>query len=138
MKITLSNATELELQPVSQVAIDEIITDLGGYDLQGRLSEMDDASLRTHFATYTKDEMAAYLAAQHRQMLYCFGWGVVDDPPPDALEALDILGRNHRVPQIQRAHWLIYAADLTRADKAQIIGNVMALTYAEEIRRANG
>ena len=138
MNIELSNGLTLQLQPVSQVAIDEIIADLGGYELQSRLAEMHDAALRAHFGAYTKDEMADYLAAQHRQMLYCFGWGVVDDPPQDALDALDLLGKNHRLPAIRRANWLIYVAGISRPDKSQIIGHVMALTYATELRRANG
>lgn len=138
MNIELSNGLKLQLQPVSQVAIDEIISGLGGYELQSQLAKMNDAELRAHFAAYAKDEMAAYLEVQHREMLYCFGWGVVDDPPRDALDALDLLGKNHRLPAIRRANWLIYAANITRSDKSQIIGHVIALTYAEELRRVNG
>ena len=135
MKITLENGMELEVQPVSQVALDEIIADLGGYELQSTLAELDDAGLRAHFATYTSTEMADYLAAQHRQMLYCFGWGVVDAPSEEAKQLLESLGHTSPLPQVQRARWLIYAANLTRADKARIIGTVMAVTYAAELRR---
>jgi hypothetical protein len=138
MKIALARGLELTLQPVSQVALDEIITDMEGYELQSALSKMNDTELRAHFATYTHAEMSAYLEAQHRQMLYCFGWGVVDNPPEAAQHLLENLGLAGDLPQIQRARWLIYAADLTRTDKATIIGNVLAVTYAAELRRNDG
>ena len=135
MKITLDSGAELELQPGSQVAMAEIITDLGGYELQSRLAAMDEDELRAHFTAYTPAEMQAYLAAQHRQMLYCFGWGVVDAPSPDAVALLESLGCTSALPQLQRARWLVYVAGLTSADKARVIGGVMALTYADELRR---
>jgi hypothetical protein len=131
MKITLSTGLELELQPVSQVAIDEIIIDLGGYELQWQLAALDDEALRSHFAGYAPAEMTAYLDAQHRQMLYCLGWGVADEPPPEAVDALRVLKRDSEFPQVRRAYWLFYVAGLTRADKALVIGGVMALTHAK-------
>ena len=61
-------------------------------------------------------------------MVYMFGWGIEETPDDRVIEMLEELDCNSTVPQIQRAHWLIYVAGLTRADKANIIGTVMALT----------
>ena len=66
--------------------------------------------------------------AQQTQTLYLFGWGVVEDAPEEVKPILDALRCNSDLPQIQRANWLIYAAGLSRRDRAKLIGAVMAVT----------
>ena len=128
-KLTLDNGNEITLRGVSQVTMDEILADLGGFDLQRRLSIMTADELETHFATYSEDERQEFLDAQRREVLYCLGWGVVDDPQPDDLAALNLLGKTSEFENVRRAYWLLYAANLTRRDKARIVGTVLALTY---------
>ena len=130
MQITLSNELELTLKAVSQVAIDEIIGEMGGYAQMARLAAMERAELREYFGAMTTEQLDARNKTQRKQMLYLFGWGVVDDPPAEAIAVLDALDCNSDIPQIQRANWLIYAAGITRDDKALIIGSVMATTRA--------
>jgi len=135
MQFNLENGTELWLCPVSQVTLEQIIADLGGYALQSRLAALPEAEVRAHFAAYTPEELAAYLAAQQRQLYYCLGWGVVNDPDPAAGAALALLEKSSPHPHIQRLNWLLYVAGLTRQDKARLIGAIMALTYADAVKR---
>jgi len=128
MQIELENGLELLLQPVSQPALDELIDDLGGYAEMLRLSQMNATELAEHFRAMHPAKLATYNATQRRLMLYCFGFGVVTDPPEDDIPLLEHLGIDSAIPQIRRAHWLLYVTGITRADKSNIIGNVMALT----------
>ena len=132
MQITLSNALVLTVKPVSQVAIDVLIGEQGGYAEMARLAAMSSAELSAYFKTLSYDEIKRRDAAQLKEMRYIFGWGVVDTPPPEALDILTALDCNSDIPQIQRANWLIYAAELSRADKSLIIGAVMAVTRSAQ------
>jgi len=128
MQITLSNDLQLELQPVSQVAVDEIIGEMGGYAEMARQAAMPRPELREYWGGLSIEEIEKRRKAQRKQMLYLFGWGVKDAVPPAMVAVLDALDCNSDIQQIQRANWLIYAAGITRADKSLIIGTVMALT----------
>ena len=128
MQITLSNGLELELQAVSQVAIDEIIGEMGGYAEMARQAAMPLPELRAYLGDLPGPEIEKRSKAQRKQMLYFFGWGVVNSPPSEAVAVLDALECDSPIPQIQRANWLIYAAGITREDKSLIIGSVMAVT----------
>ena len=128
MEIELANGLKLLLQPVSQPALDELTADLGGYALQARLAQMDEAAVVAYFRALPPDQLEAYNATLRRQALYCLGFGVATEPPEDAVTLLQHLGKDSDIPQIRRAHWLLYVAGITRADKVRIIGTVMALT----------
>ena len=132
MQIELSTGATLTAQPVSQVAVDAIIAGLGGYAEQARLAAMPLPELTAYLRAMDYEERARREQAQHKQMVYLFGWGIVETPDAEAVAVLDALGYNSPIPQIQRANWLIYAAGLTRADKSAIIGAVMAMTRAAE------
>ena len=82
MQITLSNALVLTVRPVSQVAIDVLIGEQGGYAEMARLAAMSSAELSAYFKTLSYDEIKRRDAAQLKEMRYIFGWGVVDTPPP--------------------------------------------------------
>lgn len=128
MQIELENGLTLTLCPVSQPALDELIDDLGGYAEQVRLGQLSTEQLTAHFRALAPARLAAYNAVQRRLMLYCFGFGVVNDPTPEDVALLEHLGIDSPLPQIRRAHWLLYVAGITRTDKSNIISNVMALT----------
>lgn len=127
--VTLSGGLELDLCAVSRVAMDEIVSELGGADMLMRLSQAGDRAIKAHFMTYTKAELDHYLDAQRRQLIYCCGWGVRNEPPEDALAALDAMGLLSSHARVTRANWIIYLVDMSYSDKALIIGRVMALTY---------
>ena len=129
MRFETSNGLQLQLRPVSTVTLDAIINELGGFDLLLELSNQTPEQVERHFRAYEPQRLQAYLAAQRRQLLYCLGWGVVNTPPPEAIAELELLELNSTYPNVQRAHWLVYAAGLQREDKARLIGAVMALTY---------
>jgi len=134
MQIELENGLELLLRPVSQPALDELIDDLGGYTQQLRLAQMSTEELAAHFRALSPDKLERYNATQRRLMLYCFGFGVVTEPPDDAAPLLQYLSVDSDIPQIRRAHWLLYVAGITRTDKSSIVGNVMALTRISDGR----
>jgi hypothetical protein len=134
MEIELENGLKLLVQPVSQPAIDELIDDLGGYPYQLRLSEMSTEAVTAHFRAMPPDKLKAYNDTLRRQSLYCLGFGVATDPPEDAITLLQHLGKDSPIPQIRRAHWLLYVAGITRADKVNIIGAVLALTRISDGR----
>jgi len=128
VEIELENGLKLNLRPVSQPALDEIVDDLGGYVLQSELAKLSSEELVAHFRAMSQDELRRYNAALHCQALYCLGFGVVDDPSTDDIALLQHLGKDSDIPQIRRAHWLLCVAGITRADKNSIIGAIMALT----------
>jgi hypothetical protein len=134
MQIKLENGLELLLQPVSQPALDELLDDLGGYAEQARLAALSPEERVAHFRAMSPAELAAHNAILRRQALYCLGFGVVTDPSPDDVALLQHLGKDSPLPQIRRAHWLLYVAGITRTDKSDIIGNVMALTRISDGR----
>jgi len=132
VEIELANGLKLLLQPVSQPALDELTADLGGYALQARLAQMDEAAVVAYFRALPPDQLEAYNATLRRQALYCLGFGVVTDPTADDIALLQHLGKDSDIPQIRRAHWLLYVAGITRDDKNTIIGAIMALTRISE------
>ena len=128
MEIELENGLKLNLRPVSQPALDEIVDDLGGYVLQSELAKMPAEELLDYFRAMPPAELRSYNETLRRQALYCLGFGVVDDPSPDDIALLQHLGKDSDIPQIRRAHWLLCVAGITRTDKNSIIGAIMALT----------
>jgi len=128
MQIKLENGLELLIQPVSQPALDDLIDDLGGYAEQARVAEMNDAERATYFRELPYATLDKYIHTLRCQAMYCLGFGVVTDPPPEAVALLQHLDKDSDLPQIRRAHWLLYVAGMTRVDKSNIIGSVMALT----------
>ena len=127
-KLTLENGLEITLRPASQVAIDELVEDMGGYELQSNLAALPESEIVAYFKAMSPDELKEYNAAHRRQALYCLGFGVVSDPPASDIEILRQLGKHSDIPQIRRAHWLLYVAGMTREDKSRVVGTIMALT----------
>ena len=128
MQLELSTGLTLTAQPVSQIAIDAIYNELGGYAEMSRQAEMTSDELGDYIRALPYAERIKREAAQHKQMVYLFGWGIAESPDDDAVAQLEALGCNSTIPQIQRANWLIYTAGLSRADKALIIGTIMTIT----------
>jgi len=132
MEIELTNGLKLLLRSVSQPALDEIIADLGGYEFQAEMAQKTAAEIAAYFRALPADELQRYNATLRRQALYCLGFGVVTDPTADDIALLQHLGKDSDIPQIRRAHWLLYVAGITRDDKNTIIGAIMALTRISE------
>ena len=123
MQFKTEKAGALTLQPVNRQAMLDIIVDLGGVDfllqLQGQSTPTADQELR------------ALLQGSSRMLLYAFGWGVVDDPPADALETLALLGKPTHLQEIARANWLRYLV-LTDAESSALLAAIMQLSFKSD------
>jgi len=116
MELETQKAGMLELQPVNQQALLDIILDMGGLEAIAA----DSVSADNYKA----------ITAGNRAMTYCMGWGVKNEPPPDAIATLDALGKPTDLPEIARANWLRYLV-LTNQEASDLIAAVMKLTFEE-------
>jgi hypothetical protein len=106
-------AGELTLQPVNQQALLDIILDMGGIEA---------------LSSQNFSDTAKAISASNRMLTYCLGWGVVNDPPAEAIELLAALGKPTHLPQIARANWLRYIA-LESDEASTVLAEVMKLTF---------
>ena len=116
MEFETQKAGMLELQAVNQQALLDIILDMGGLEAIAA----DSVSADNYKA----------ITAGNRAMTYCMGWGVKNEPPPDAIATLDALGKPTDLPEIARANWLRYLV-LTNQEASDLIAAVMKLTFEE-------
>ena len=114
MQFETAQAGALTLQAVNQQALLDIVLDLGG------LEALTDGKIPA-------DAQAA-MGASNRMLTYAFGWGVTDNPPPDALETLTLLGKPTHLPAIARANWLRYLV-LDNEEAAALLAAVVKLTF---------
>ena len=117
MNLETQNAGPLELRAVNQQALLDIILEMGGLE----------AITAGNFGADT----GKAVTAANRMLTYCMGWGVVNDPPADALETLAALGKPIHLPQIARANWLRYIV-LTNEEGSALIAAIMQLTFDEK------
>ena len=125
MQFQTKKAGALTLQPVNRQAMLDIIVDLGGVDFLLRMQEAD-----TPAQSLNKDDVPALFQGSNRMLLYAFGWGVVDDPPADALETLALLGKPTHLKEIARANWLRYLV-LDERESSALLAQIMALSFSE-------
>lgn len=117
MEFETKRAGLLELQPVNQQALLDIMLEMGG--VQALSAE-----------SFTPQSEKAILAS-NRMLTYCMGWGVKNAPPADAIATLEALGKPTNLPEIARANWLRYIA-LESAEMSELIALVMKLTFSTE------
>ena len=117
MELETKRAGVLELQPVNQQALLDIIVDLGGVEA---------------VTTQNYADIPKAIAASNRMLTYCFGWGVANDPPAEALETLVALGKPVHLAPIARANWLRYLA-LDNDEASAIVTAVMKLTFGDAL-----
>ena len=114
MELETKNAGMLELQPVNQQALLDIMLEMGGVEALSN-------------ENFTPEGEKAILAS-NRMLTYCLGWGVKNAPPSDALATLEALGKPTNLPEIARANWLRYIA-LESAEMSELVAAVMKLTF---------
>ena len=78
--------------------------------------------------------LAALRAADATEQLfnYVAGWGVADDPPPDALaelEAMDLVASGQ--PHLARANWLRFLVLADDEEASTLIARVLGLTWTQ-------
>ena len=114
MQYKTEKAGALTLQAVNQQALLDIVLDLGGIEAltEGKIS----------------GEVQAAMSASNRMLTYAFGWGVVDEPPAEALETLAALGKPTHLPAIARANWLRYLV-LSNAEASELLAAIVKLTF---------
>jgi len=111
------NAGELTLCAVNQQAILDLLIEMGGVERfdKGEFNPRDPQTI----------------VASNRLLTYTLGWGVVNTPPPEALEMLAALGKPTHLAPIARAHWLRYLA-LDETELTAVVAEVMRLTFKPE------
>ncbi len=72
------------------------------------------------------------LAATGKLFTYCAGWGVTTDPPDEANELMELLGRDTPAdkPRLRRADWV--RTITIQEERGELIGRVMTLTFKKE------
>jgi len=117
MELQTKKAGVLELQPVNQQALLDILIEMGGAEnlVAGEFDATD----------------PKLITASNRALTYCLGWGVLTTPPDDALETLVALGKPTHLPEITRAAWLRYLA-LDDTEIQDVVAAVMKLSFGGE------
>ncbi len=119
----------LHLKPVSTGAIQSLLgSNKAMLSLFVRTGEADDKTRA--FDSLSDEEQVALLADLEPLFNYCIGWGVTDDPPPEAASELKMLGLtvNHR--REARIRWL-RILELDQEDMGRVMGRVLALSMAK-------
>jgi hypothetical protein len=72
------------------------------------------------------------LAATGKLFTYCAGWGVVTNPPDEANELMELLGRDTAVdkPHLHRANWV--RTITSQQERGELIGRVMAISFPKK------
>ena len=120
MELETKKAGMLELQPVNQQALLDIILDMGGMEAI--------AAIAANTLNAIGGGNHKIVAGANRAMTYCLGWGVTNEPPPDAIATLEALGKPTNLPEIARANWLRYLV-LADQEASDLITAVMKLTF---------
>jgi hypothetical protein len=120
----------LHLKPVSTGAIQSM---LGGSRTMLSLfvsSDEDVNAAYDEFDSLSGEEQAALVADFEPLFNYCLGWGVTDDPPPEAADELKMLGLNISNRREARIKWL-RILELDQEDMGTAMGRVLALSMAK-------
>jgi len=117
-ELALKCGVTLRLRPTGMPAVRNLIEQAGGWSLltnPERLAELSD------------EDNVKYSVASNRLFLYVAGWGVENDPPPEAIEELETLGWTATSKKLIRARWIRYLL----ADESEIgalLGRIIFLS----------
>jgi len=118
-ELEFENVT-LHLLPVKWTALWHILRQIGGTEML----DNPDALMNLEGA-----DMLKAADATERLFNYCAGWGVSDDPPPEAVEELAAMGlADLDKPHLARANWLRFIALANDDEISSLIGAVLALS----------
>lgn len=130
------SGAELHLMPVNADAIFELYNRMGMYDALNDVREFDgsDEWAERWESTLSLDERLTGAQLTQQLFNYCAGWGVTDDPPPEAIDELKLIGRDTSSRRAARIDWLRFIV-LEPGEAAELIGRVMALTQMRGMKQ---
>lgn len=118
--MTLTCGVTLHLQAVQETILQDLMLEFGDMALMRQPERI---------LQLTGERQVKALAATGKLFTYCAGWGVKTDPPEEANELMELLGRDTAAskPRLHRADWV--RTITTQEERGELIGRVMALTF---------
>lgn len=95
--VSLNGDMTLQVKAVTKYALWQFVKKLGGVEF------INDPTILSRL---TGDELQAARDTIDQLWTYCIGWGVVDDPPEDAMAELEMMGLVSPSPRLTRANWV--------------------------------
>lgn len=95
--VSLNGDTTLYVKAVTKYALWQFVKKLGGVDF------INDPTVLNRLSD---DEKRAASDTIDKLWTYTIGWGVVDDPPEDAMAELEMLNLVSPSPRLTRANWV--------------------------------
>ena len=114
----------LKCKAVSGGVLQSLLADLSA--LEG--VDMNDPST---LLTMGGSQQALAIQASEKLFTYCTGWGVINDPPEKMSEVSQLMGIRPDQPNMMRAAWIRYDLEADQNELGDIVGLVMALTFAQ-------
>ena len=121
-ELVLKNGMTLHLRPVNWMALWRILRKFG----KDALNDPD------KLLQVGEDQALDMVEATDQLFNFCAGWGVKDDPPPEALAELEEMGlANPGQPHLARANWLRFLVMEDDGEFGDLIAAVMALAQQQ-------
>lgn len=121
--MNLTCGVALHLQAVQETILQDLMLEFGDMGLVRQPERILQLS---------GERQIRALAATGKLFTYCAGWGVTTDPPDEANELMELLGRDTPAdkPRLRRADWV--RTITTQEERGELIGRVMTLTFQKE------
>ena len=121
--MNLTCGVTLHLQAVQETILQDLMLEFGDMALMRQPERI---------LQLTGERQVKALAATGKLFTYCAGWGVTTDPPDEANELMELMGRDAVVgkPRLRRADWV--RTITTQEERGELIGRVMALTFKKK------
>ena len=121
--MNLTCGVALHLQAVQETILQDLMLEFGDMGLVRQPERILQLS---------GERQIRALAATGKLFTYCAGWGVTANPPDEANELMELLGRDTPAdkPRLRRADWI--RTITTQQERGELIGRVMALTFQKE------
>lgn len=119
--MNLTCGVALHLQAVQETILQDLMLEFGDMGLVRQPERILQLS---------GERQIRALAATGKLFTYCAGWGVTTNPPDEANELMELLGRDTPAdkPRLRRADWI--RTITTQEERGELIGRVMALTFS--------
>lgn len=125
--VLTSNGTRLTCRPVRKLPVQDLLFKLG---VTGKLVEGASASdIQAALTKVNTAEQVDQAKAAMALFNYVMAYGVVDDPPVEAVEELQALGVAPTNANALRATWLNYLVLEDSEEAGLLSGVIMALTF---------
>lgn len=121
--VSLNGDTTLYVKAVTKYALWQFVKRLGGVDF------INDPAVLSRLPD---DERKAASDTIDQLWTYCIGWGVVDDPPEDAMAELEMLDLVSTSPRLTRANWVRWLLLDDQGDAWRIFWAVWMATMLDE------